>query len=69
MSGKDQNLKTMKLDIIKTNTQYIEILKRVITIMDAKPGTPESTEREDLLILLTKYEKKHSILPELDLMH
>jgi hypothetical protein len=59
----------MKWDIIKTNAQYIEILKRVILIMDARPGTPESKECEELLILLTKYEKKHSILPELDLMH
>jgi hypothetical protein len=67
-SGSDQNLHTMKWDIIKTNAQYIEILKRVISIMDAKPDTPESKEREDLLVLLTKYEKKHSILPELDLM-
>ena len=59
----------MKLDIIKTNAQYIEILKRVILIMDAKPGTPESKEREESLALLTKYEKKHVILPEPDLMH
>ena len=58
----------MKLDIIKTNAQYIEILKRVILIMDAKPGTAESTEREELLVLLTNYEKKYRILPELDLM-
>ena len=59
----------MKSEIIRTNAQYIEILKRVITIMDAKPGTSESKEREELLVLLTKYEKKHSILPEPDLMH
>jgi hypothetical protein len=62
-------LNTMKWDIIKTNAQYVEILKRVIVIMDAKPGTSESTEREELLVLLTKYEKKHTILPEPDLMH
>ncbi|HLA58037.1 MAG TPA: hypothetical protein VK622_04735 [Puia sp.] len=59
----------MKSDIIKTNAQYIEVLKRVILIMDAKPGTPESKESEELLLLLTKYEKKHSLLPEPDLMH
>ena len=58
----------MKWDVIKTNAQYIEILKRVILIMDAKPGTAESTEREELLVLLTNYEKKYRILPELDLM-
>ena len=58
----------MKWDIIKTNAQYIEILKRVIIIMDANPGTPESKEREELLVLLTKYEKKHVHLPEPDLM-
>ena len=61
--------KTMKWDIIKTNAEYIEVLKRVILIMDADPGTPESREREQLLTLLTKYEKKNSILPEPDLMH
>jgi hypothetical protein len=59
----------MKGDIIKTNAQYIEVLKRVIMIMDAKPGTKESMEREELLALLTKYERTHSILPEPDLMH
>ncbi len=59
----------MKSDIIKTNAQYIEVLKRVILIMDAKPGTDEGKEREQLLALLTKYEKKHVILPEPDLMH
>jgi hypothetical protein len=59
----------MKWDIIKTNAQYIEVLKRVILIMDAKSGTAESKEREELLVLLTKYEKKHIVLPEPDLMH
>jgi hypothetical protein len=58
----------MKWDIIKTNAQYVEVLKRVIVIMDAKPGTTESVEREELLVLLTKYEKKHTTLPEMDLM-
>ena len=61
--------KTMKWDIIKTNAQYIEVLKRVILIMDAKAGSAESKEREELLLLLTKYEKKHIVLPEPDLMH
>ncbi|HEV7424617.1 MAG TPA: transcriptional regulator, partial [Candidatus Paceibacterota bacterium] len=60
-------MNTMKWDTIKTNAQYIEVLKRVILIMDAKPGTPESKESEELLALLTKYEKKHVILPELDM--
>jgi hypothetical protein len=59
----------MKGDMIKTNAQYIEILKRVIMIMDAPAGTSESKERQELLTLLAKYEKTHSILPELDLMH
>ena len=59
----------MKWDIIKTNAQYIEVLKRVILIMDANPGSAEAREREELLALLTKYEKKHIILPEPDLMH
>ena len=61
-------INTMKSDIIKTNAQYIEILRRVILIMDAKPGTAESKEREELLVLLTKYEKKHIVFPEPDLM-
>ena len=59
----------MKPDIIKTNAEYIEVLKRVILIMDAKAGSVESKEREELLVLLTKYEKKHIVLPEPDLMH
>jgi hypothetical protein len=57
----------MNRDMIKTNAQYIEVLKRVILIMDAPAGSSESKERQELLALLTRYEKKHAISPELDL--
>jgi hypothetical protein len=36
--------------------------------MDARPDSSEAEERELLLGLLKKYEQKHVILPELDLM-
>jgi hypothetical protein len=58
----------MEPAIIKTNAQYIEVLKRVILIMDSAPGSPESKERELLLVLLTKYERKHAISPEMELV-
>ncbi len=58
----------MEWTTIKTNAEYIKALKRVILIMDARPDSPEVEERELLLGLLKKYEQKHVILPELDLM-
>ena len=58
----------MEWNTIKTNAEYITALKRVILIMDARPDSPEAKERESLLGLLKKYEQKHVILPELDLM-
>jgi HTH-type transcriptional regulator/antitoxin HigA len=58
----------MEWNTIKTNVEYITALKRVILIMDARPDSPEAKERELLLSLLKKYEQKHVILPELDLM-
>ena len=48
--------------------EYVKALKHVILIMDARPDSPEGKERELLLGLLKKYEQKHVILPELDLM-
>jgi HTH-type transcriptional regulator/antitoxin HigA len=58
----------MEWTTIKTNAEYIKALKRVILIMDARPDSSEAEERELLLGLLKKYEQKHVILPELDLM-
>jgi antitoxin component HigA of HigAB toxin-antitoxin module len=58
----------MEWNIIKTNAQYIEALKRMILILDAAPGSAEAKEFAVLQNLLTKYEKKHTILPEPDLM-
>ena len=65
-----QSLKgnTMERINLKTNADYIEALKRLIVIMDANPGSDEAIERELLMSLLKKYEQKHIILPELDLM-
>jgi hypothetical protein len=58
----------MEWNIIKTNAQYIDALKRLIVILDAAPGSAEAKEFVVLQSLLTKYEKKHAILPEPDLM-
>jgi HTH-type transcriptional regulator / antitoxin HigA len=58
----------MEWNTIKTHAEYITALKRVILIMDARGDSSEAKERELLLGLLKKYEQKHVILPELDLM-
>ncbi|HEY2648621.1 MAG TPA: hypothetical protein VGI38_05490 [Puia sp.] len=58
----------MEWNIIKTNAQYIDALKRLILLLDAAPGSAEAKEFAVLQSLLTKYEKKHITLPEADLM-
>ena len=68
MSSKSFKRTIMEWNTIKTNTEYITALQRVILIMEARPDSPEAKERDLLLGLLKKYEQKHVILPELDLM-
>ena len=49
----------MKAKIIKTETEYEAVLKRVEVLMDAAPGTPEEEELELLGLLVERYEEEH----------
>ena len=49
----------MKIKPIKTKKDHQAALKRLETIFDAKPGSPEGDELEILGMLIDKYEKEH----------
>ncbi len=45
--------------LIKTETDYQEVLKRLEAIFDAPIGTPESDEADLFGLLINEYEQKH----------
>jgi HTH-type transcriptional regulator/antitoxin HigA len=50
----------MKWDkIITTEQEYEKALKRLSTVFDANPDSPEGMEAELLVTLVEKYEKEH----------
>ena len=49
----------MEIRPIKTETDYIQALKRFETIFNAEIGTRESDEADVLGLLIDEYEKKH----------
>ncbi len=49
----------MELNPIRSEKDYKEALKRLETIFDANPDTPESDELEILGLMVDEYEKKH----------
>jgi len=49
----------MQIKPIKTQTDYLEALKRLDKIFDSLVGTPESDEADVLGVLIDEYEKKH----------
>ena len=49
----------MKLKPIKTEDDYLQALKRLEDIFDAKPDTRAGDELEVLSILIEKYENEH----------
>lgn len=49
----------MTLRIIKTKKDYQNALKRLESIFDAKPGTPQGDELEVLGLLIAKYENEN----------
>lgn len=50
----------MKWDkIITTEQEYEKALKRLSTVFDANPDSPEGMEAELLVTLIEKYEKEH----------
>lgn len=52
-------LPDMEIKPIKTETDYLQALKRLETIFDAEIGTTESDEADMLGLLIDEYEKKH----------
>lgn len=51
--------KTMNINLIKTENDYNQALKRLEVIFDAKKGTEESDELELLGMLIDQYENEH----------
>jgi HTH-type transcriptional regulator/antitoxin HigA len=49
----------MNIKLIKTEADYINALKRLDVIFDAKIGTHESDEADILGLMIDEYEKKH----------
>ena len=49
----------MKIEPIKTKSDYQKALKRLEVIFDAVIGTPESDEADILGLLIDDFEKKH----------
>lgn len=49
----------MKIKVIKTEEDYNKALKRLETIFNAEPDSPEGDEAELLGILIEKYEDEH----------
>ena len=56
----------MNWKVLKTEAQYQKAAKRVMTIFQAKEGTPEADELALLLVLIKDYEDKHISIPEID---
>jgi HTH-type transcriptional regulator/antitoxin HigA len=48
----------MNIKLIKTERDYMNALKRLDVIFDAKIGTPESDEADILGLMIDEYEKK-----------
>jgi len=49
----------MTIKLIKTKKDYQAAMKRLETIFDARPGTPEGDELEVLGFLIDKYEQEN----------
>ena len=49
----------MKARILKTESEYETVLKRIDVLMEAEPGTPEENELDVLCMLVERYEQEH----------
>jgi len=49
----------MNIKLIKTEADYLEALKRLGEIFDARTGTPESDEADIIGLMIDEYEKKN----------
>ncbi|HYH15731.1 MAG TPA: hypothetical protein VD794_10950 [Flavisolibacter sp.] len=55
---------TITVRVIKTQTDYEAVLKRIDEIFDARPGTTQGYELEILLLMVDHYQKKTNPLPK-----
>lgn len=49
----------MKNRLIQNEKEYSDVLERISALMDAKLGTPEGDELDELVSLVVVYEEKH----------
>lgn len=56
----------MNYKVIKTEAAYQKVVKRTMTIFQAKEHTPEADELSLLLLLIKDYEEKHIKIPQVD---
>ncbi|MBE0673452.1 MAG: helix-turn-helix domain-containing protein [Bacteroidales bacterium] len=49
----------MNIKLIKTEADYLEALKKLEELFDARIGTPESDEADILALIIDEYEKKN----------
>ena len=59
MTITSKQLNQMNIQLIKSESDYRNGLKRLEVIFDAATGTPESDEADVLALLIDEYEKKH----------
>ena len=52
----------MKINPLRTETDYHLALKRLDVIFDATVGTPESDEADILGLMIDSYERKHYLI-------
>ncbi len=53
----------MNLKPIRTQSDYEEALKKIETLLDAEPGTPQADHLDILVTLVEAYEDRHYALP------
>lgn len=56
----------MNWKVLRTEADYNEAAIRMMEIFQAEPGTPESDERDLLIVLVKDYDDRHYQLPQLD---
>jgi HTH-type transcriptional regulator / antitoxin HigA len=56
----------MELKRIETESEYNSALTRIDELFDARPGSPEAKELDELAIIVNEYEENHYPIEEPD---
>lgn len=56
----------MNINLIHNEVEYQIALRRIRTLWEAEPGTPEADELEILALIVNQYEEKHYPIEEPD---